>query len=279
MAITTLDGYIGSAKQRIGWGKTTTRTTVGLIPFTGFDLAGNPGAGTLAGTSTTVPVLMTDTTTGFNSIDFSSGTTYLSKVEFSGSVAGRINLYDMITKSGAYTYAAATVTVPTSTHPDITGRCPDYTGGTTFGARNEIWIEVTTAFVTGTAWQVQVTYTNQAGTAGRTSIISAAQNAAALTLGKMFQIALAAGDVGVQRIESVIITNGGTAMTAGNFNVLIMRPIWTSGRVKVAGDGDIHDLLKTGLPIIYNTSALYIIFTADSTSFGYPNVYLELCNG
>lgn len=39
----------------------------------------------------------------------------------------------------------------------------------------EIWIEVTTAFVTGTAWQVQVTYTNQSGVTGRTSIISSAQ--------------------------------------------------------------------------------------------------------
>ena len=48
--------------------------------------------------------------------------------------------------------------------------------------------------------------------------------AAALTLGKMFQLPLQAGDSGVQKIESVVVTNGTTAMTAGNFNVLVLRP-------------------------------------------------------
>lgn len=108
----------------------------------------------------------------------------------------------MLFKAGAYAFTAGTTTL--SAQPSYASRIPasgtDYTG-------TEIWIEVTTAFVTGTAWQVQVTYTNQSGTAGRTSIISAAQAAAGLTLGKMFQIALQAGDTGVQKIESVIVTN------------------------------------------------------------------------
>ena len=278
MSITTLDQYIGALKQRIEFTKTpTARTTVAGIPFSIFDLAGQPGAGTLAGsaTGTATPILQTPSVTGggFPAITFSSGIGYLSKVEFNNTVSGRLAIFDCLSKSN-YGYAAGTTTI-TSTL-DITGRLPDYSapnGG--YGC--EIWIEVTTAFVTGTAWQVQVTYYNQSGNLS-TSIISAAQAVAALTLGKMFQIALASGDSGVQSLKSVIVTNGGTAMTAGAFNVLIMRPLWTSGRVPLANGGDIHDMLKTGLPRVYPTSALFVQVCADSTSTGLPEINMEIAS-
>jgi hypothetical protein len=276
MAIGTLDQYINSSKQRVQMVKTATRTGVALVPFSTFDLAGQPGAGTLAGTSTAAGVVPNDSTAGCPIINFSTGVGYLSKVEYYSTVLCRMEIADMLFKAGAYGFAAGTTTL--SAQPAISSRCPDYPGsGTVFGVGNEIWIEVTTAFVTGTAWQVQITYTNSAGTAGRTSIISAAQAAAGLTLGKMFQMALQAGDAGVQKIESVIVTNGGTAMTAGNFNVLILRPLWFN-RVTIANGGDINDLLKTGMPIIYLDSALILMVTADSTSTGLPDVIVEIAN-
>lgn len=276
MAITSLNDYINAAKQRIPIVKTATRTSVAITPFSVFDLAGNPGAGTLAGANTANGVVPTDATAGCPIInDFSPKVGYLSKVEFYSSVLTRLTVYDMLFKAGAYAFTGQTNTL--SSQPAISGRCPDYAGGASFGNGNEIWIEVTTAFLTGTAWQVQITYTNSAGTAGRTSIISAAQAAAALTLGKMFQIALQAGDSGVQKIESVIVTNGGTAMTAGNFNVLILRRLW-NGRVTVANAGDTHDLLKTGAPIVYQDSALIVVPTADSTSTGLPDMILEIAS-
>ena len=276
MAIATLDQYIAAVKQKINITKVTSRTSVAVIPFSCFDIAGQPGAGVLAGTSTSAGVVPTDSTAGCPVINFSSGTGYLSKVNFKSSVAGTLDVYDMLWKGGAYSYAAATTTL--SAQPAISSRCPDYTGGAAFGNNTEIWIEVVTAFVTGTAWQVNVTYTNQAGTTGRTAIISAAQAAAALTLGKMFQIALAAGDSGVQKIESVIVTNGGTAMTAGTFNVLILRPLAGNLRVPLAGGGDAYDLLKTGMPIVYTDCALIVVPTADSTATGIWNVTLEIAS-
>jgi hypothetical protein len=277
MAIQSLDQWLASNRQRVRICKTASRTVVATIPFSVFDLAGNPGSGTLAGSNTANGVCPTDTTAGFPDISFSSGTGYLTKVEFYSSVISRLMLFDMLFKAGAYSYAAGTTTL--SSQPAISQRCPDYLGGASFGARNEIWIEVSTAFVTGTSWQVQITYTNQAGTAGRTSIISAAQNAAALTAGKMFQIALQSGDTGVQKIESVIVTNGGTAMTAGAFNVLILRSLWTMGRVPIANGGDIHDIFKTGAPIVYSDSALYLTVSADGTASGLPEIAFDICNG
>jgi hypothetical protein len=278
MAISTLDQYIAAVKQRIRIVKTASRTVVATIPFSLFDIAGNPGSGVLAGTSTTQGVVPTDATVGCPLIEFSTGIGYLSKIEYGCSVACRLSLFDMLFKAGAYTYAAATVNL--TSQPVISQRCPDYPGsGTVFGARNEIWVEVVTAFVTGTNWQVQVTYTNSNGTGARTTVISVAQAAAALTLGKMFQLSLQSGDTGVQKIESVIITNGSTAMTAGTFNVLILRPLWTSGRCMIANDGDIHDLLKTGMPVVYTDSALVLVSQADSTASGIPEIAFEIASG
>lgn len=54
MAITSFDGFIAANKQYLSIAKTTARTTVATGWFNLFELAGNPGAGTLAGTSTWV---------------------------------------------------------------------------------------------------------------------------------------------------------------------------------------------------------------------------------
>jgi hypothetical protein len=273
--IATLDQYIAAVKQRIELTKTVAKTTLATFPFSVFELAGQPGAGVVAGTSTVSGVMPTDATAGFPDIFFATGVGYLSKVEFNSSVSCRLSLFDMLFKSGAYAFNGGTINL--SGQPVISGRCPDLNGAY-FGAANEIWIEVVTAFVTGTVWQVQITYTNQAGVAGCVSVASLAANGTAANLiqGRMFQIALQPGDTGVQKIESVTMTVGG--MTAGTFNVLIMRPLWTSGRVPIANGGDIHDMLKTGLPVVYGTSALFLQVAADSTSSGLPECNIEIAS-
>lgn len=274
MSITTLDGYVAAAKQYLSFAKTASRTSVAASWFTVFDLAGNPGAGTLAGTSTAAGVVPTASTAGCPVINAFGGsaTGYLAQVDFGNSVASRMKIFDMLFKAGAYAFTAGTTTL--AAQPSYSARVPS---GTDFGD-TQIWIEVTTAFVTGTAWQVQVTYTNQAGTAGRTGIILPATGVAGLTLGRMYQLGLQAGDTGVQKIESVIVTNGGTAMTAGNFNVLVLKPLWT-GRVKIANDGDVHGLDKTALPVVYSTSALLLAVNADSTATGIPEIEFVIANG
>lgn len=273
MAISTFDGFIGSSKQYLSMMKTASRTAVAANWFSVFDLAGNPGSGTLAGTSTAAGVVPTDATAGTPSIDAFGGSAvgYLAQVDFGSSVACRIKMFDMLFKAGAYAYNDTTA-VTLSSQPSYSGRLPNTNYNDT-----QIWLEVTTAFATGTAWQVTVNYTNQAGTTGRSTVISAAAAAAALTKGKMLQLALQAGDTGVEKIESVTATNGGTAMTAGNFNILVLRPLW-SGRVKIANDGDVHDLTKTGMPVLYADSALILAVCPDSTATGIPELELVIAN-
>jgi hypothetical protein len=264
MAITTWDGYIASAKQPVSIVKTTSRTAVAASWFSIFDLAGNPGAGVLAGTSTTTGVVPTDATVGMPTINaFGGGATgHLAQVEFGSSVACRLKLCDLLWKAGAYAFNANTTgQTPTS----FSSRVPS---GTDF-TDTQIWLEQVTA---GTGIQnVAVTYTNQSGTAGRTTgTIATAVN----IVGRMWQLPLQAGDTGVQGVTGVV----GSVATVGTFNILVLKPVW-SGRVKTANDGDVHDLAKTGMPIVYDTSALKLMCAPDSTATGIPEIELVIANG
>ena len=267
---TTFENFITANKQKITMLKTVPRTTVAATSFSMFDLAGNPGAGVLAGTSTTSGVVPTDTTVGFPLVNsFSATKGNIGAIQFSNTVASRLTLYDMLFKAGAYGFATGTTTL--SAQPSYASRIPTNSNYND----TEIWVEVTTAFVTVTAWRVQVTYTNQSGVSNRTSIISPAQSATSLTSGKMFQLALQSGDTGVQSINSVIVTNGGTAMTAGAFNVLVMRRL-VSGRIKIANDTHALSMIDSGMPEVFDTSALFLKVDADSTSTGVPEVFFDI---
>ena len=264
MAITTFDGFVGSAKEYISLAKTASRTAVAAQWFSVFDLAGNPGAGVLAGTSTTTGVVPTDATTGTPRISaFGGGATgYLAQVDYGSSVACRIKLFDLLWKGGAYAFNASTTgQLPTS----FSSRVP---GGTNFD-NVQLWYEQVTA---GTGVQnVAVTYNDQDGVSSTTGTVAAP---AAMILGRMFQLPLAAGDTGVQGVTGVV----GSVATAGTFNILVMRPIW-SGRCRIANDGDVHDLAKTGMPIVYADSALVMCVAPDSTATGIPELELVIANG
>ena len=64
MAIANNDDYVGSAKQVIEWMRSVTRTTVIGGWFTLFELAGQPGPGTLAAGNTASGVVHDDAIAG-----------------------------------------------------------------------------------------------------------------------------------------------------------------------------------------------------------------------
>jgi hypothetical protein len=265
MAITTLDGLIAAAKQRVQIVKTASRTSVGGAWFSVFDQAGNPGAGTLAGTSTTTGVVPTSSATnGVPRLNaFGGGATgYVTGVEFASSVTCRVMLFDLLWKAGPYAFNANT---SANTPASYASRVP---GGTDF-TNTEIWLEQVTA---GTLVQnVNVTYINQSGTAGRsTGTVATAVN----IVGRMWQLPLQAGDSGVQGVTGVV----GSVASAGTFNILVLRPLWV-GRVIVANFGDIHDYLRVGMPAITAEAALGIAVLADSTATGLPEMMVTIANG
>lgn len=263
MAISSFDGFIGAAKQYASFSKTASRTSVAANWFSVFDIAGNPGAGTLAGSSTTTGVVPTDATTaGCPSIGaFGVGNTgYLSQVDFGSSVACRIKLFDLLWKGGAYAFNANTSgNTPASYASRIPGG--DYTD-------TQIWLEQVTA---GTGVQnVNVTYLDQNGSSSSTGTVATAANIA----GRLWQLPLAPGDTGVQGVTGVV----GSVASAGTFNILVMRPLW-SGRVRSNNDGDVHDLAKTAMPIVFEDSALYMAIASDGTATGIPELEFVIANG
>lgn len=263
MAITTLDGFLAAASQQVSYLKTASRTSVAGIPFSVFDQAGNPGAGTLAIGNTANGVVPTDAVAGYPLINAFGGTGYLGGVQFGSSVACRMILMDCLFSAGAYAFNANTTL---ASQPSYSGRVP---GGTDFN-HTELWLETVTAF-TGNQ-SIAVTYTNQAGTAAKTT--GTVATGVAPTIGRMLQLPLAVGDTGLQKVESVV----GSVATVGTFNVHVMRRLWM-GRVRIANDGDTHDFLKTGMPLIFSDSALRLIIMADSTATGIPEFMAQIVDG
>lgn len=271
MSINTLDDYIASTKQVIPVSKMTARTTVANVWFSLFDIAGNPGSGTLAGSNASAGVVPTDATAGCPIVT-GTASSYVAVVDFGNTVASRLQLADMLYKAGTFAYSAGTSTI--TSPPSYSARVPggDYTG-------TQIWLEVSSAFTTGNNWKVEVQYTDQDGNTGATTGAqpATALAAAGLTQGKMLQLPLASGDSGVRAIEKVIVTNGSTAMTAGAFNILVLRPVW-SGRVGAANSGDCHGIDRTGMPQVFPDSAFVLMVNADSTSSGLPEVTFEVAS-
>jgi hypothetical protein len=262
--ITSLDTLIASAKQRVTMIKTSSRTSVAVSPFSVFDIAGAPGAGVLGGTSTSTGVVPTDATAGCPVINAFGGsaTGRLLNVEFACPVACRLAIFDLLWKGGAYAFNASTTgQSPTS----FSSRVPvgtDFTGC-------ELWYEQVTA---GTLVQnVAVTYNDQGGATSTTGTVAAP---AAMIVGRMMPLPLAAGDSGVRGVTGVV----GTVASGGTFNILVMRKLW-EGRVPVAGGGDLHDYLRTGMPQVFADSALFLVAIPDSTATSLPEVRLTIGNG
>jgi hypothetical protein len=261
MAITTLDGYIASVKQRLTWMKTGTRTLVSAMPYTTFDIAGNPGAGTLNVGNTANGLVHTSATAGYPIIaSFGGSSGYLSKVEFGSSVAECFDLWDRLFVAGAYAYNAD---VTLASQPSYAGRVPsDYNG-------LQLWVEQVTVGIG--IQHVQINYLDQDGQAGDTGDVTLITTT---PVGRCQPIPLAAGDSGVSQIVRV---RGYTA-TGGTFNVMVLRSLWT-GMCPVTNWAEVHDLLRTGLPLIYDTSALYVFIYANSTAVGLPLITMQVAIG
>jgi hypothetical protein len=263
MAITTLDGYLASAKQRVEYARLASRTAVAAMWFSVFDLAGNPGPGTLAVGNTANGLVPTDATAGYPIINaFGGGATgYVTRASYGSTVACWFEVFDRLFSCGAYAFNANTTL---ASQPSYSARVPgaDYTG---LG----IWLEQVTA---GTGSQsVAVTYTNQAGTASRTTgtFVTAVN-----IVGRMWRLPLQAGDTGVQSIQSVV----GSVATVGTFNIHVMRSLW-SGRVMLNNGGGKEDFLNTGMPQVYADSALFLAVAPDSTATGIAELMIEIANG
>ena len=145
-----------------------------------------------------------------------------------------------------------------------------YTGTESIG--NQIWLEIYT-IVGATATTATVSYTNQAGTSGRTSKAVVFGGTARREATRHIRVPLADGDTGVRSVESV--TLAATTGMAGDFGVTIAREI-ASFIIGSAGSGALTDFLTQlpSLPEIKTDACLtFSLFAATTTS---PNLFTTL---
>lgn len=261
MAISNLDGVIAAVKRRVVYQKTASRTAVANIPFSVFDLAGQPGAGTLAVGNTANGIVPTDAVAGYPAIAAPAANLYLNRIQARSSVACWLDLYDTLFSAGAFAFNA---NVTLTAQPSYAARLPntDYAG-------TELWLEQVTA-MTGSQ-SIRIQYLDQSGAAGDTGTIA---TGVAPIVGRMFQVPLAAGDSGLQQVN--VVTS--SVSTAGTFNVHVLRWLWGC-RINGANQGVVANLLQTGLPQIFGDCALRLIVTPDSTATALPSLRAETADG
>lgn len=266
------DQYFAAQKQDLILRKTASRTAIAQGWFSVFDVAGEPGAGVLAGTNTAAGVVPTDAIAGYPPINAfgASAIGRLTRVDFSSSVACRLRVYDRLFVAGAYAFNANTTLAGQPSYASrINLRNPANDTDANDYKNLELWAEMVTA-ATGNQ-SVAVTYTDQDGNTGATT--GAIGIGAAQTVGRCWQLPLASGDSGVQQITNVT----GSIATVGTFNVMVLRPL-CSMRIPVAGAGATWDAFLTGMKQIFADSSLFCMVCPDSTATGVFDLELQIAN-
>lgn len=262
--IVDLPGYVAAcaAGQLVSITKTASRAALAASWFSTIDLAGEPGAGVLAGTSLAAGIVPDHTKAGYPALNaFTGSHGHIQSLNFENSVACRMRLYDTLWKAGPYPFNAAQAL---AAQPSFSSRVPD---GNFAGI--EIWIEAVTAFTGNPTFSI--THQAEDDSTGNVATLAAGL---APTIGRMLQIPLAAGKRGAKRIDNVACT----VATVGTFNVLVMRRL-AAMRVGLANVGDTHSVDRRGLVRVFDTSALTLIVAPDSTATGAPDVSPFIING
>jgi hypothetical protein len=272
LAITTVDQFVAAAKQDLVINKTATAVTIGTVPFSLWDVAGTPGAGSLSIGNTASGLVPTDATAGAPTINaFGGGATgYVTGAEIYNSVTSQVLVYDRVFHVGSISLTSlATTTL--SSQPSFSSRIPggtDYTG-------LELFLEINAA-VSNTATTVTVNYYNETGSGGGSRTTGATASLAQYTTRRLVPMPLQAGDKGISQINSVVV--GGTVATTGSFNVVIARKI-AGARIMVANGGEVQAWDRVPFRQIWDNSCLWLVVNADSTSSGTPKTYLQIANG
>lgn len=226
-----------------------------------FTLTGTAGAGVVCNSST-AGALPLNTAVSPSTRHILSGYAITSSAT---AVPAYVLLTDII-----HMYRSCSVVTTPSTltnHPTWTG-----TGDTRMTNAVGVYASVLLTTASSAAGQLTLTYTNQAGTAGRTTAapngsvfgpVAATpagcflnQTTVSATTGGLFS-PLATGDTGVQRVDSYAINAGATG---GSACIILHRPIaWIP--VAAANAASVIDFYTgvPGLPRIYDDACLAII--------------------
>lgn len=214
--------------RSVGFMKTTTGSDAAGYWYCSSKDAGFPGAwavgtpgvngrvtdGTAAGDAGCIPIA-----------NPSTGTNYITELQLSASVNHSNLFFDVLWVNTGL--VVTTTTAQTLTSPTLPAR--DINGATTGEGCMIAMLFTAAATNAAVITNTTVSYTNSAGTAGRTATLSAivgSQIPATPVIGTLIWFNLQAGDKGVQSIQSVTL---GTSLVTGSISMLITRDIATIG--------------------------------------------------
>lgn len=256
MAITTLDGALAGMRPPEFISKAATPTLSTGRPYTPFYVAGMPAAA--AAPSPGIAGAALTNYAGQIPVPSASGNTHLAR--FSGvhsAQAGVLLLCDRLWHNSGISVTTTTAQTVNS----VAWPARDMNGATD-GAGVYIGLEVVTATGAGVATP-SISYTNSAGTPGRTST-TVDTYAASSAIGSFYRLGLQTGDVGVQSIQSVTL---GVSMTSGSVALVAYR-ILASLELNAAGIPNAVDALSSGMPRLYDNSVPFLVFIPQTTTIG-----------
>lgn len=254
MALTTVDGVLAGFKPLEFYSKAATGTLVAGRPFSPFYLAGIPGAAVAPASGLSGAALTSYA--GQIPIPAAFANTHLARASFTSSTqAGVMMFYDRLWHNSGIVVTATTAQTINSVALPARDK-----NGTTNGDGVYVGLEVSTLTGAG-ASVISISYTNQAGTAGRigTAIIP---YVAASAVGTFYPFALAAGDTGVRSIQTYTST---VSMTSGVVHLVAYRPL-ASLELSAAGISGVIDPVTGGLPREYDGTVPSVLFYPQTTT-------------
>lgn len=254
MAITTVDLALAGMKPISFIAKALSGTLVAGRPFSPFYLAGIPGAAVAPSPGVAGAALTSYA--GQIDIPVASLNTHLGRASLVSSAQAGVGLfYDRLWHNSGINVT----TITAQTINSVAWPARD-TAGSTNGAGVYIGMEVSTATGAG-ASVISISYTNQAGTAGRTGTaldVYAATSAA----GSFYRFSLQAGDTGVRSVQTFTST---VSMTSGAVHLVAYRPL-TSIELIAAGVAGVIDPVTGGLPREYDTTVPCLLYVPQTTT-------------
>lgn len=255
MAIITLDGIIAGMRPPEDFLKVTvTMEAIGIHHSLAY-VSGRPGAA-IAPTPGMAGAALTSYPGQIPFVNPASGNTYLARLCVTPSLAGALILYDRLWHNSGI----VVTTITAQTINSVAWPARDR-NGTVNGENVLVGIEVSTATTNASAiTNTTMSYTNQAGVAGRTATI--ASFPATAVAGTFVPFQLQAGDTGVRSIQTITL---GTSYGGGAIHLVAYRIL---GRVEVsiANTGNAVDAITGGFVRMYDNTVPFLRWLPTATT-------------
>jgi len=257
MAITTLDQALAGMQPPVSFEKAASTVMVAGRAQSLLYVAGCPGTAV----APTPGIGGTVLSSGYlGQLPFTnpvSGNTYLARLCAQSTIAGTLLLCDRLWHNSGMNVTTITEQVFTSS-AQIPAR--DATG-TNNGVGVYAGLEVSAATNAVNPVTLTLKYTNSAGVAGQTATNVFATTATAAVVGSFYQFGLAAGDVGIQKAQSLTIN---TSWGAGTVHVVLYRVL---ARLELGTQiPNALDALTGGFTQMYNNTVPFLLFIPNANS-------------